>query len=305
MRLFDTAWLSQVIYATVNAWGGVEALSALFAVTVVVAHLVLARTFYLQTRNLLVTHLGVLLVAAVSLSRLPEANPDMFGMLCFAVLLWLLVRDRVADADAAAGDLRPTRIRWALWLGIPLLLTLWANLHGSFTCGLLVLVGWFVGALVETAWRERAVRRVIGDPAVRRWAWLCELALAAACLNPYGVQLVLYNTWFADFRQLRELPAWEPLVLLQPGGRELVASLLVAILVFRFSRKKLPVADLLLLAAFSFVFGGGVRMAWWYAAVFGLVVTPHLGEIGTRWVNRVGTRTTNQRGHAKPSLVSC
>jgi hypothetical protein len=80
------------------------------------------------------------------------------------------------------------------------------------------------------------------------------------------------------------LPAWEPLVLLQPGGRALVASLLAAILVFRFSRKKLPVADLLMLAAFSFVFGGGIRMAWWYAAAFGLAVTPHLGEIGTRWV---------------------
>jgi hypothetical protein len=287
MRLFDTAWLSQVIYAAVNSWGGVEALSALFAATVVVAHLVLARAFYLQTRQLLVAHLGVLLVAAVSLSRLPEANADMFGMLCFAVLLWLLVRDRVVEADTAAGDLRPTRIRWALWLGIPLLLALWANLHGSFTCGLLVLVCWFVGAAIEAAWHERTLRGVVGDPAVRRWLWLCELGLAAACLNPYGVQLVLYNTWFADLRQLRELPAWEPLVLLQPGGRELVASLLVAMLVFRFSRKRLPVADLLLLAAFSFVFGGGVRMAWWYAAVFGLAVTPHVAEIGTRWLNGV------------------
>ncbi len=286
MRLFDTAWLSQVIYASVNAWGGAEALSALFALTVVAAHLVLARAFYLQTRNLLVTHLGVLLVAAVSLSRLPEANVDMFGMLCFAGLLWLLVRDRVADADAAGGDLRTTRIRWALWLGVPLLLALWANLHGSFICGLLVLVGWFMGALVEAVWRERTVRGVVGDPAVRRWAWLCELALAATCLNPYGVQLVLYNTWFADFRHLRELPAWEPLVLLQPGGRELVASLLLAILVFRFSRKTLPVADILLLAAFSFVFAGGVRMAWWYAAVFGLAVTSQLAEIGTCWLNR-------------------
>ena len=224
-------------------------------------------------------------------------------MLCLAVLLWLLVRDRVAEAGTAADDLRPRRSRWALWLGIPLLLALWANLHGSFVCGLLVLVCWFAGAVAETVWRER---RFAGSSAIPRCGaglWLCELALAAACLNPYGVQLVLYNAWFADYRQLRDLPAWQPLVLLQPGGRELVASLLVAILVFRFSRRKLPVADVLLLAAFSFVFGGGVRMAWWYAAVFGLAVTPHLAEIGTRWADRVvrGRKPTRARRTAADS----
>ena len=94
---------------------------------------------------------------------------------------------------------------------------------------------------------------------------------------------MLYHVWFADVRQLQELPAWKPLVLLQPGGRELVASLLAAMVVFRLSRKKWAVADVLLLAAFSFVFAGGLRMAWWYAAVFGVVVVPHLADIGTRW----------------------
>ena len=92
MRLFDTAWLSQVIFAAVNSLGGAEALSALFAATVLVACLILARAFYLQNRNLVVTHLGVLLVVGISSSRLPEANPDIFGMLCLAVLLWALVR---------------------------------------------------------------------------------------------------------------------------------------------------------------------------------------------------------------------
>jgi len=281
MRLFDTAWLSQVSYAAVHSWGGVEAMSALFAALVLGAHLVLARAFFLQTRNLLVAHLGVLMVAAISSSRLPDANPDAFGMLCLAVLLWLLVRDRVAEA--AAGERGEQQVRWTLWLGIPSLLALWANLHGSFACGLLVVVCWFAGVLAETAWRERTLRGVVAAPAVRRWLWLSELALAAACLNPYGIRLILYCTWFADLRTLRELPDWKPLVLLQPGGRELVVSLLLGMLVFRFSRRRLPAADWLLLAAFALVFAGGVRMAWWYAAVFGVVVTPHLAEIGERW----------------------
>lgn len=287
MRLFDSAWLSQVIFAWTHSVGGAEALSFLFAATVLLAHLILARAFYLQTRNLFVTHLGVLLVLAIAYSRLPEAQADIFGMLCLAVLLWLLVRDRTADAGTSAAGASGRRSRWALWLGIPLLLALWANLHSSFVCGLGVLVCWTAGMVAETVWRQRGVRGLAADAAVRRWVWLSELALVAACLNPYGVQLVLYQAWFADFGQMHDLPAWQPLVLLQRGGRELVASLLAAILVFRLSRRKMAVADALLLGVFSFVFAHGVRMAWWYAAVFGVAVMPHLAEIGARWAGRI------------------
>lgn len=287
MRVFDSAWLSQVIFAWVHSVGGAEALSFLFAAVVLAACSILARAFYLQSRSLFAAHLGVLVVLAVSSSRLLEAQPEIFGMLGLAVLLWLLVRDRAAKAAVAAGSVERHRSRWTLWLGIPLLMALWANLHGSFVCGLLVLVCWTVGVMAEAVWRQRALHGVAGDAAVRRWVWLSELAVAATCLNPYGIQLVLYNVWFADIRQLQELPAWEPLVLLQPGGRELVASLLAAIVVFRLSRKQWAVADVLLLAAFSFVFASGVRMAWWYAAVFGVVAVPHLADIGTRWAKAI------------------
>lgn len=287
IRLFDSAWLSQVIFAWVNSVGGVEALSFLFAATGVLAHLILARAFYLQTRNLFVTHLDVLLVVTIASSRLPEAHSDIFGMLCLAVLLRLLVKDRTADAEASANDTPGHRSRWPLWLGVPLLLALWANLHNSFVCGLLVLACWTVGVVAEAVWRQRGLHGVAADAAVRRWVWLSELALAATCLNPDGVQLVLYNVWFADFRQMHDLPAWQPLVLLQPGGRELVGSLLAAILVFRLSRRRVAVADALLLVAFSFIFASGVRMAWWYAAVFGVVVAPHLADVGTRWARRI------------------
>lgn len=285
MRLFDSAWLSQVALAWTYSVGGAEALSFLFAAIVLLAHLILARAFYLQTGSLLAAHVGVLVVGLISRSRLPEAQSDIFGMLCLAVLLWLLVRDRVAEANASASDTGVRRARWTLWLGIPLLLAIWANLHGSFVWGLLVLACWAAGVVAEKGWCQRGLRGVAADAAVRRWVWLSELALVASCLNPYGIQLVLYSAWFADHRQLQDLEAWQPLVLLKPGGLELLASLLLAILVFRVSRRKVPVADALLLAAFSFVFAGGVRMAWWYAAVFGTVVTPHLAEIGIRWAS--------------------
>ena len=196
----------------------------------------------------------------------------------------------------AASDLGPRRFRWGLWLGIPLLLALWANLHGSFVWGLLVLVCWFAGTAAETAWRAAHGSRCRRRSRGAALALAVRTGLAAACLNPYGVQLVLYNAWFADYRQLRDLSGWQPLVLLEPGGRELVASLLIAILVFRFSRRRLPVADVLLLAAFSFVFGVGLRNAWWYAAVFGVVAAPHLADVWNRWADAIWGRPQTGTG---------
>lgn len=283
MRYFDTAWLSQVVFAAVGQWGGPEALSALFAATVLAAHALLARAFYLRSRQLLATHLGVVLVAAVGSSRLAEAQADMFGMLCLATLLWLLSREPVASSGRAADEGHGGRQRWIAWVGIPALMALWANLHESFLWGLLALAIWFIAAAVESAWRQRTLGGVIGDPLVRQRLALCEVSVVTACLNPYGVSLLLYVAWFADYRQMVDLPGWEPLVLLQPGGRELLVSLLVALVVFRLSRSRLQVAEILLLAAFSVVFGGGVRLAWWYAAVYGLVITPHLADILARW----------------------
>jgi hypothetical protein len=107
LPLFDTAWLSQVLLGAAALWGGPEALSWLFAATVLAAYLVLARTFYLQCRSLLVAHCGVLIVAAIGWHRTATARPEMFGALCLAVLLWLLVRDRLADADES--DALPRR----------------------------------------------------------------------------------------------------------------------------------------------------------------------------------------------------
>ena len=90
MRMVDWAWPTQVILAGAAAMGGGEALSGLFAATVLAAYLALARTFYLQSRSVLVAHAGVILVAAVGWSRTATARPEMFGLVCLAVLLWLL-----------------------------------------------------------------------------------------------------------------------------------------------------------------------------------------------------------------------
>jgi hypothetical protein len=64
------------------------------------------------------------------------------------------------------------------WILLPLM-TLWANLRGSFTFGLAMIAPIACDAL----WRAPHSERLI---VVQQWALFGFLALGTACLNPYS-----------------------------------------------------------------------------------------------------------------------
>src|SRR5262249_8505266 len=69
------------------------------------------------------------------------------------------------------------------WALLPLM-TLWANLHGSFTFGLAMIAPIACDAL----WRAPHAGR---SSVARQWIFFTALALGAACLNPYGPEMIL------------------------------------------------------------------------------------------------------------------
>jgi hypothetical protein len=64
------------------------------------------------------------------------------------------------------------------------LMALWANLHGSVTFGLAIVAPIAIAA-VWNATRSDWLR------AARQWFLFCVAALAAACINPYGPEILL------------------------------------------------------------------------------------------------------------------
>jgi len=64
------------------------------------------------------------------------------------------------------------------------LMTLWANLHGSFTFGIAI-----AGAIAcDALWNAPASARL---RVARQWLLFGALALVAACINPYGPEAIL------------------------------------------------------------------------------------------------------------------
>jgi hypothetical protein len=161
-------WLSQVSYAAAYGFGGWVAVVALACAAVALA-------FGLLTRFLLrewqpVPALIAVLAAFVLASPHILARPH--------VLALPLMVGWVASLIAAVDDKRSPP-----WHLIPLM-TLWANLHGSFTFGLAM-----IGTVaLDAVWNASAAERLrVG----KLWVLFGLAALAAACLNPYGPSIIL------------------------------------------------------------------------------------------------------------------
>ncbi|HLZ48133.1 MAG TPA: hypothetical protein VKR80_05730, partial [Candidatus Limnocylindria bacterium] len=119
-------WLGQTLLALAFDAGGWRGIVTLRAVAVA---LLVGLIVYAAVRERPGRPLGAVLAAlpAIALSRFMwTERPELFGIVCFALLVVLLRRAREGD------------MRAMYW--IPPLIVLWANLHGSFALGAVLVV---------------------------------------------------------------------------------------------------------------------------------------------------------------------
>ncbi len=159
----STQWLAQVMYAKAYAIAG-------WSGPVVLAAAAIAATFALLTK-FLTRHLrdstSLVFVAAALALTVPHllARPH---VLAFPVMVaW-------AGGLIAAADRRGAPSFWLLPL-----MALWANLHGGFVFGLVLIAPL---ALDAVAGADVSLRK----PLALRWAAFAAIALIAACCTPYG-----------------------------------------------------------------------------------------------------------------------
>jgi hypothetical protein len=267
MKVVDTAWLSQVLFAGIERAAGPAWLSNTFALVSLATWLIFWRALYLRTNNWLTSFAMLVVVIAISFSRLMTIRPETFGALCFAMLWWLTAP-------------RPNeKFAWHRWLGVPVLMMVWANLHGSFLCGLLVLFAQAAGEFLSALAKSRSLAAAFRSPVVQQSAFVAELGLLATFINPYGLDLLLTAVLFSGNANLRDVLEWQPFTFGGPGSYEFVASGFLAMLLFRFSRQPVSAGNLLALGVFVLATLAGNRMVGWYAMTFGVAFLPLLHDL--------------------------
>jgi hypothetical protein len=208
LRFPDVAWLSQVTYyllyqfgataaggdAESQLQGGAEALRS-FHLFMLVGRIIL---LWLALRRFggscMWATLGVFLYfMAVGIGSAVQ-RPQAFGLFFFTVVLYALSSPRLS--------------RRALVL-LPIAFVLWANLHGTFVVGLLVLGLHTVG---------RAIERGMSDPEVRRLALVSALCGLATLVNPNGPFLYQQVLSFSGHPNLKTMTEWYPMRVTAASG---------------------------------------------------------------------------------------
>lgn len=295
MRLVDSSWLGQVVLAAIHKLVGPAGLTVLFALLMAATYALLARAAVLITGYGWAGLACVVLVVAIGWSRLMTLRPEVLGSVCFAAVLWLsVVIDRALRGDAnvrtdrSQGGEAPTSIEqpqaaravsipiW-IWVLLPLVMMLWANMHGSFVCGLGMLACLVGGEIVDAAWRLRSPWAVLADARVRQWILVAELSAAATLVNPYGIDLWIEVLRFSANENLRDITEWYPLVLASPTGLQFALAWLACLALVRISPLRIRAGEVLAWGLFSFLVATSLRMIGWFSMVASLLLMRHLG----------------------------
>ncbi len=161
-------WLSEVIYALVHYAGGLAGVAIFAGLTIALTYALMVRFLLSRGVDPLFAYL-VTMTAAVGGAAHWLARPHLFTLLAIVLLLYLL---------------EPTK-RPRLWL-YAMLFAVWANLHGGYLYGFIMIGLYLAGDLVEmqlaesrTVWVERA----------KHHAAALLVSVLATLVTPHGFAL--------------------------------------------------------------------------------------------------------------------
>jgi hypothetical protein len=161
----DQNWGAQLVLYGIWRLGGFQLLTVASAALTVASWALVAAACRRRTANLRLIAGTVLAGYAVSAAAF-SVRPQLFSLLLFAAELYLL---------------EVARTRPAVALAIPLLMPLWANLHGAFVVG----IGLLVIEALAAAWRRDRAGAV-------RYTLVTVAGVAGLVVNPWGVRVLGY-----------------------------------------------------------------------------------------------------------------
>jgi hypothetical protein len=262
---------SQLLYALAERVGGLPAVAIL-------AGLLIALTYALLTSFLLNRRVDPLLACvtiALAIALGAEhwtARPHLFSSLAVVILLGMLER----------GSRKGAALRTAV------LFVMWANLHGGFVYGWILIALYLGGSLGELIW---GTDRSVWTERVRYYGMMLISAGVATLLNPHGLELHRHLLGFFRKPFLRDNTAeFASPNFHEPGGQVFLAVLLVCLISLTLHRRRPTLPRLFVICA-GIVFA---LISVRNIPLFGLTALPvlalHLDELWRRLPDPRGVR---------------
>lgn len=252
-------WLSEVLFALSYRLAGLNGVAWLTALILASAYAILAIALRRAGVRALVALVAVLFASMVGAVHM-LLRPHIFTLLFFTILLLVLEEYRNADRRRALIVLLP-------------LMVVWANMHGAFISGLMLVAFYAVGAALE---KER--RRLI------ELAALFVSLVVASWINPVGIQLLVHSFAYLGNRFLVNLtveyqsPDFHAVNVLP-----FAALLLLSFAIVGRSGKRLDWTPLILLVGWSAFALYSTRNIPLYAQVAVIILAP----IADAWIDEL------------------
>jgi hypothetical protein len=175
-------WLSEVLYASAYRIAAYSGVAALVTAALMALHAVVFVNASRWIRPLLP-------VVLMDFTLIPTmlARPHLLTWPLLALWTWLMLRAREADRAPP--------------LASALVMTVWANLHGSFVFGLLIAAVFGFEALIATPERARVIRQ---------WGLFGLVCALAVCINGNGFEGVVHPLRFTGLKMLPLIDEWKP-----------------------------------------------------------------------------------------------
>jgi hypothetical protein len=258
----NPSWLAQLLLYGVYQLAGLPGLNVLTALMVTLAF---ACTWPLMEGPGLLR--AFILVGVVAVSGVYwSARPQILSFALAGACLLLLEKGR---ADR----------RW--WFGLPVLLALWANVHGGFIIGLMLVSAYLGGELVEAvadrlrsgaAWGSIWVQR---KTAVLNLLAVLLVCTACVSLNPYGPRLLAYPVRTVAIGTLQTaIDEWQSPDFHRPDTLPFLALLIVTLFLIAVSPRRKTGREIMLFAVLAAL----ALVARRNIALFALCLAPMIAQ---------------------------
>lgn len=258
--MVNTAWGSQVLgYLTFQQFG-VAGIQFSYAFSILLVSSLLTGAVYFRTRSHWFALLTFALFYWCDYQQLIIVRPQLAGMVCFAAVFVMA-----------------TSVRWRTWYlaAIPLTFAIWANLHGSFIVGLVMLGALLVGRALDVLRRSRNWKMIFSETRTRQIFYALELSAIAVMLNPYGIGIYPAVLEISGHVNLLSLIEWDPLTLRMKQGQAFAALVIGLMIVYRLSPRRVSAGEVLLLIGLGLSSLWTSRMIVWWAPVAAYYIGLH------------------------------
>lgn len=258
----DQNWLAELVIYEAHRLGGIKLLTLMMATLYTGALLLMMRCCWIRSRHCRVVAacgvLGVLLTWENQLIR-----PQAFAAIFFSLTLTALWHF-------------PARLKP---LVVAIIMLLWTNMHGSFALGVVLPAIFVAGRVFQLLLNNSAaskLRSIARDPLTRSFILCCLLSGIAAFCNPQPGQTIHYVTESSTIGLKIGIQEWQRTDLTTWSGISFYASIVMCLLLFKLSKRRLDISDVILLLALAILGARSGRLIMWWGLALPPILAGHL-----------------------------